>query len=163
MNVEKLLFWIGAVSATIAFITLLHKTFLRPVYRKIKWHENFRKLWDGEPANNFRGEIPGVIKRLNRIDGELKSNGGSTMKDIVNKNHADIQTILESLGNITTTIERMENRQIVLMRDVEKEIHQRQSEREKTEWNTSVLWEAVEELGSNLPNQLRYGDEDGRD
>lgn len=162
MRVESILFWIGAITGLIAFITLLHRTFLIPVYRKYKWHENFRKMWDGVEATDTMKEIPGVIKRLNRIDGELKSNGGSTMKDVVNKNNENIEKMLDGLSKMCTTIERIEDRQIVILRDIEFEIKQRRADREKTEYNTKVLWEAVESLGVQLPDPIEYGEDDGR-
>lgn len=161
MRVESLLFWVGAITAVIAFITLIHRTFLVPLYKKLKWHEDFRKMWDGVEATDTMKEIPGVIKRLNRIDGELKSNGGSTMKDTLNKNHEDLQSVMSSLEKICKSIGRIEDRQILLVRDIESEIKHRRDDRVRTEYNTKVLWEAVESLGVPLPDPIEYGDDNG--
>lgn len=161
MRIETLLFWVGAITATIAFVGLIHRTFFVPLYKKIKWHEDFRKLWDGVEATDTMKEIPGVVKRLNRIDGELKSNGGSTMKDIVDRNHEDLQTVMQSLDKICQSVERMEDRQIITMRDIESEIKHRRDDRVRTEYNTKVLWEAVESLGVPLPDPIEYGDDNG--
>jgi hypothetical protein len=57
-----------------------------------KWIRGFDKRWDtfmrdwaGTPAEPGRDAVPGVMERLNRMDGELKHNGGSTMKDAVKR------------------------------------------------------------------------------
>jgi len=47
----------------------------------VQWLRKFREDWDGEPARGGRDHTPGVMERLNNIDGEFKRNGGKTMKD----------------------------------------------------------------------------------
>lgn len=152
------MFWIGFATALVGFIALLHKIIFAPAYNKFKWHESFRKMWDGVEATDTMREIPGVIKRLNRIDGELKSNGGGSMKDIVDKNNSDIQTLLTQMNSLTESVERMENRQVKLMRDVETVINTREIDVEKTSHNMNILWEAVESLGKDLPEPIKFGD-----
>ena len=49
-----------------------------------EWIE-FMREWDGEPARDVRVSGPGVMERLNNIDGELKRNGGKSIKDTVNR------------------------------------------------------------------------------
>jgi hypothetical protein len=49
-----------------------------------KW-DSFMRDWAGEPAAPGRDAVPGVMARLNNIDGELKHNGGSTMKDAMKR------------------------------------------------------------------------------
>ena len=58
-----------------------------PLVRKIKmmfttWSD-FVRDWNGEPAAPGRDEVPGVMQRLNKLDGELTNNGGSSLKDAV--------------------------------------------------------------------------------
>jgi hypothetical protein len=43
----------------------------------------FLRDWEGEQASEGRDAIPGVMERINRLDGELSHNGGSSLKDIV--------------------------------------------------------------------------------
>ena len=43
--------------------------------------DKFLRDWNGEPAEPGRDRVPGVMERLNRIDGELQHNSGSSMKD----------------------------------------------------------------------------------
>jgi len=62
---------------------------LKRVYRRVQdfmdnW-DQFHRDWAGEPAMPGRSAVPGVMERLNRIDGELKRNGGSSMKDAINR------------------------------------------------------------------------------
>jgi hypothetical protein len=41
--------------------------------------------WNGTPQEPGRDAIPGVMERLNRLDGELSRNGGKSVKDTVNR------------------------------------------------------------------------------
>jgi hypothetical protein len=43
----------------------------------------FIRDWEGEEATEGRDAVPGVMERINRLDGELSHNGGSSLKDIV--------------------------------------------------------------------------------
>jgi hypothetical protein len=58
-----------------------------PMARKFKtfssgW-DDFMRDWKGEDAEPGRDHAPGVMERLNDIDGEFKKNSGSTLKDAV--------------------------------------------------------------------------------
>ena len=39
--------------------------------------------WEGEEAAPGRDAVPGVMARLNKLDGELTHNGGKSVKDVV--------------------------------------------------------------------------------
>jgi hypothetical protein len=39
--------------------------------------------WEGEEAAPGRDAVPGVMQRLNKLDGELSHNGGKSIKDVV--------------------------------------------------------------------------------
>ncbi len=41
--------------------------------------------WNGTDAEPGRDAVPGVMERLNRLDGELSRNGGKSVKDVVNR------------------------------------------------------------------------------
>ena len=47
--------------------------------------EGFMRDWNGTPAEPGRDAVPGVMERLNRLDGELSRNGGKSVKDVVNR------------------------------------------------------------------------------
>jgi hypothetical protein len=55
--------------------------------------DSFMRDWAGEPAAPGRSAVPGVMERLNRIDGELKRNGGSSMKDAITRVEKKLETI----------------------------------------------------------------------
>jgi hypothetical protein len=55
--------------------------------------DDFHRDWAGEPASPGRSAVPGVMERLNRIDGELKRNGGSSMKDAITRIEKKLEQI----------------------------------------------------------------------
>lgn len=61
--------------------------FISPFAKRVnKWittWEQFMEDWSGIPARDGRDRVPGVMERLNDIDGELKHNGGSSVKDAI--------------------------------------------------------------------------------
>lgn len=75
----------------------------RPVVKKTKGLlealSRFVKDWEGEEPAPGRDAVPGVMERLNRIDGELKHNGGSTMKDAVKRIENKLQKIDSRLAS----------------------------------------------------------------
>lgn len=86
---------------------------LRPLVKKTKKLldslDRFTRDWFGEDGDAGHAAIPGVMERLNRIDGELKHNGGSSMKDAlkrVEKKLAEIDGRLEEGNNRFDRIEK---------------------------------------------------------
>lgn len=75
--------------------------FLIPLFKRIyKWFvswELFLIDWSGEDSRPGRDRIPGVMERLNAIDGELKHNGGSSVKDAVDRIEIKINEVDERL------------------------------------------------------------------
>lgn len=64
--------------------------------------------WEGTPEEPGRAAVPGVMVRLNKLDGELSNNGGSTTKDKVDKLYSNQEIILEAfveMGERLITIE----------------------------------------------------------
>lgn len=85
---SQILYWSALVISVGGALTLLWKL-VKPLCDRIHsamdtW-EHFMRDWAGEPAAPGRSAVPGVMERLNRIDGELKRNGGSSMKDALNR------------------------------------------------------------------------------
>jgi len=75
---------IGIVTGALISLGVL----LSPLYRRLKkfmqWMERFMRDWEGEESSPGRDSVPGVMERLNRMDGELSQNGGyTTVKDQV--------------------------------------------------------------------------------
>lgn len=55
-------------------------------YRKFfKALNGFIRDWAGTSAEPGRPKVPGVMERLNEIDGALKNNGGTSIKDAVDR------------------------------------------------------------------------------
>jgi hypothetical protein len=82
--VNTVTMWATTIIAVGGAVGVIWK-FTRPVIKKTKNLLNsldkFVRDWEGEEEEPGRAKVPGVMERLNRIDGELKHNGGSSMKD----------------------------------------------------------------------------------
>ena len=78
----------GTVILVASVLTALGVIF-RPAYKRLKdflgGFEHFRRDWMGEEEAPGRDRVPGVMERLNKLDGELSQNGGKSTKDVVNK------------------------------------------------------------------------------
>lgn len=79
---------IGVLAAILGLIVLVGRV-VYPIWigakSLIDWLEKFRRDWEGEEAEPGRDRVPGVMERLNRLDGELSNNGGSSLKDAVER------------------------------------------------------------------------------
>lgn len=77
-----------AIILTASVLTALGVIF-RPGYKKVKelgeWFDHFKRDWTGEEESPGRDRVPGVMERLNKLDGELSQNGGKSTKDVANK------------------------------------------------------------------------------
>jgi hypothetical protein len=62
----------------------------------IDWFEDFKRDWSGEEEAPGRDRTLGVMERLNRLDGELSSNGGKSTKDVVNKLYDNQGILMEA-------------------------------------------------------------------
>ena len=102
---QDILMWSAAIVSVGAALTVLWKIFA-PLIKKTKHLmdslSRFTTDWFGEEEAPGRDRVPGVMERLNNIDGELKHNGGSTMKDSLRRVERKLSTIEARLeeGNI---------------------------------------------------------------
>ncbi len=83
-----ILMWAAGITAiTTALFALgkLLKPLVTRVMNLLQETETFVRDWSGEPAGPGRDAIPGVMERLNKMDGELSRNGGKSVKDTVNR------------------------------------------------------------------------------
>ena len=76
-----------------------------PLWKKVMnlfetWGK-FIRDWEGEEGDAGRDPVPGVMARLNKLDGELTNNGGKSLKDKVDK-------LSENQGKIFRMIEDAE-------------------------------------------------------
>lgn len=76
---------IGVILGTVFAVGRLLRPFKKRLESWINNWEQFMVDWAGEEERPGRDRIPGVMERLNDIDGELKHNGGSSIKDSVDR------------------------------------------------------------------------------
>ena len=88
MTIQDVLYWAAAIIAIGGAGTVVWKIF-KPLVTQTKKliHslDKFTEDWFGTEPSPGRDAVPGVMARLNNIDGELKHNGGSTMKDAMRR------------------------------------------------------------------------------
>ena len=89
---------IGAVAGAIAAVIAVIAVPIKKVKIFFTWLDKFRRDWEGENAEPGRDRVPGVMERLNRLDGELSNNGGSSLKDAVQRIEKKINSIERKLG-----------------------------------------------------------------
>jgi hypothetical protein len=75
----------GATASALASVFFVIAPSLRKIRSMMEWLEKFRRDWEGEPGGPGRDAVPGVMERLNRLDGELSNNGGSSVKDAIER------------------------------------------------------------------------------
>ena len=92
---------IGVATAILGLIVLVGRVFF-PIIRNLKdlsnWLDGFRRDWEGEDALPGRDRTPGVMERLNKLDGELSNNGGTSLKDAVCRIEATLSVIEKKMG-----------------------------------------------------------------
>lgn len=84
---------IGAIAGAIAAVAALLVVPTRAIRSFITWLDKFRRDWEGELAEPGRDRVPGVMERLNKLDGELSNNGGSSLKDAVQRIESKLDKI----------------------------------------------------------------------
>lgn len=103
------------VAALTAVLTLafLIKRFVTPAVKRVNqyldWQDEFKKDWQGEPARAGRDATLGVMERLNRLDGELSRNGGTSVKDVVETMQKDVCSVNKRLTKLEKAQENLNN------------------------------------------------------
>lgn len=114
----------GAVILTASIVTALGVIFL-PGYKKTKeflsWFDHFRRDWMGEEEAPGRDAVPGVMERLNKLDGELSQNSGKSTKDVVNKLLYKQEKIEEKVDLMLEAFVEMGERLILIENHLAKE------------------------------------------
>ena len=113
MLAQDLLLWSGVIIAVGGALGVMWKL-LKPIFTKTQHLldslSRFTVDWFGEEESPGRDKVPGVMERLNNIDGELKHNGGSTMKDAIKRIENKLKKIDERLDEGNTRFESIEKR-----------------------------------------------------
>jgi hypothetical protein len=93
---QVILYWaegIITVGSALGMLGMVLKRLYKRVQEFMDNWDQFHRDWAGEAAMPGRSAVPGVMERLNRIDGELKRNGGSSMKDAINRVEKKLEAI----------------------------------------------------------------------
>ena len=113
MTLEQIQMWAAFIVVLAAAIGVLWKLF-SPLVKKTKHLldslSRFTVDWFGEEAAPGRDAVPGVMERLNNIDGELKHNGGSTMKDAIKRIENKLKAIDARLDEGNQRFDNLENK-----------------------------------------------------
>lgn len=100
VGLDDVFWFVAGIGTTVTVVGVL----LRPIIRRMRsfgsWLEKFQRDWDGEAAEPGRDRVPGVMERLNQIDGELQRNGGSSLKDAVCRMQECVETIVTQVQTI---------------------------------------------------------------
>ena len=78
--------WLAGLISVIAVIVGAVWAMFKPLKRQADRLEAFWEDWHGTPAGPGRSAVPGVMERLQSIDGELTRNGGNSLKNQVMSN-----------------------------------------------------------------------------
>ena len=87
--------WLAGLISAIAVIVGAVWAMLRPVRAQLHRWEAFWEDWNGTPAGPGRSAVPGVMERLQSIDGELQHNGGNSLKDKVLENSRKLDELAQ--------------------------------------------------------------------
>jgi len=113
MLAQDLMMWSGVIIGIGGALGVLWKL-LSPIIKKtrdlLESLSRFTVDWFGEEAAPGRDKVPGVMERLNNIDGELKHNGGSTMKDAIKRIETKLKKIDERLEEGNKRFDSIEKR-----------------------------------------------------
>lgn len=110
---QVVLYWaagIITVGTALSMLAVALKRFYKRVQGFMDTWDQFHRDWDGESAMPGRSAVPGVMERLNRIDGELKRNGGSSMKDAINRVEKKLEQIDARLDDGNKRFDNIEMR-----------------------------------------------------
>ena len=87
--------WLAELIAVVTTIVAAVWAMLRPVRAQLHRWDDFWDDWNGTPAGPGRSAVPGVMERLQSIDGELQHNGGNSLKDQVHQVNRKVDELAE--------------------------------------------------------------------
>ena len=88
------------IASTLAALGVIFHPIVKRFREVNDWMEHFKRDWMGEEEAPGRDRVPGVMERLNKLDGELSQNSGKSTKDVVNKlfhKQEQIETKVDSM------------------------------------------------------------------
>lgn len=87
--------WLAGLISVVAVIVGAVWTMIKPLKRQADRIEAFWVDWNGTPSGPGRSAVPGVMERLQSIDGELQHNGGNSLKDKVLENSRKLDELAQ--------------------------------------------------------------------
>ena len=100
---------LGIVTGALISLGILLNPLRKKAKRWADWMERFMRDWEGEGEEPGRDRVPGVMERLNKLDGELSNNGGSTTKDKVDKLYSNQGILMEAFVEMGERLISIEN------------------------------------------------------
>lgn len=101
---------IGIVAGALISLGVILSPFFKKLKRWGVWMEKFMRDWEGEEAEPGRDRVPGVMERLNKVDGELSQNGGfTTVKDRVDRLYENQALIMDAFVEMGERLVSIEN------------------------------------------------------
>ena len=98
------------LTASITILTVVVIPLVRRVKKINDGWDDFMRDWKGEDASLGRDSAPGVMERLNNIDGEFKKNSGSTLKDAVARIESKLEEVDQRLQKGDERMSRIEDK-----------------------------------------------------
>ena len=97
---------------TVAGALTVGGTMLITVFKALKSVNNkldsFFRDWEGTAAVPGRDAVPGVMERLNKLDGELSRNSGKSVKDTVNRIEKRLEEGNQIFKSLDSRIQKLE-------------------------------------------------------
>ena len=87
--------WFAGLISGVAVIVGAVWAMIKPLKRQADRIEAFWVDWNGTPSGPGRSAVPGVMERLQSIDGELQHNGGNSLKDKVLENSRKLDELAQ--------------------------------------------------------------------
>ncbi|SRR6266705_3250524 len=93
----------GGAAAVIGTGMVLGRVIGGPLRKLSRQNDEFREDWYGQPARPGRVAVPGVPERLSGIEKELRTNGGGTLRDAINRLETRLEDHLRTHQHIPPT------------------------------------------------------------
>lgn len=100
------------LTGILTFFTVAIIPMIKKVRNLTNGWDDFMRDWKGEEGEPGRDAAPGVMERLNNIDGEFKKNSGSTLKDAVARIEAKLDEVDTRLKKGDARMTRIEDKLI---------------------------------------------------
>lgn len=105
INDVPIIGWFGAILAVLGLLTYAFKA-IRATVRLARKLNDTLDDWQGEPSRPGVPARLGILERLSRVEGQLVTNGGASLKDQTNRIEASLH---ELRGEFTEHVRASDN------------------------------------------------------